>query len=551
MRSAGIALRRAEWQSVLFGTPNRADLAACVPEWELRSVRVRVHRNHGFEAVSSATPAYAAWNGLAFEWAIGAYDDSLTFDISGEADVDVVWLDTARTHGAEEGIGVWLGTRLTALRSLTTNPIVVLAWPLSEGDRDQLNSAAVPATYVADLAPLADSLGSRWLDARAESISGTRFANQACLRVARELACCWLPAASLPPRKAIAVDLDGTLFRGVLAEDGPSAVELARGHHALQARLAEFREAGILLALISRNELADVEDLFRSRTDFPLRLSDFSALEICWDDKANGLRRIATALRIGEDSIVLVDDNPGELAAVASSLPVFTVHAKSDGHQTVAALEHVSGVFRWHRSAEDRLRAEDLLASRERCVVSESAVSPDDYLRSLEVRLDYFVGPRQHLPRIAELSARTNQFNLSLRRMNEAEIARRLDDHPSNVVAIRLADRLSDSGIVGVVVGFHSADALHVDELCVSCRALGRRLEDSMLTKALLVMAGNRSPEKIVFALRKGPRNAPARQWLARYAGAELSDGAAALEMPFSAVSGRTISSAIRTEVVQ
>ena len=76
------------------------------------------------------------------------------------------------------------------------------------------------------------------------------------------------------------------------------AVELARGHHALQARLAKFREAGILLALISRNELADVEDLFRSRTDFPLRLSDFSALEICWDDKANGLRRIATALRM-------------------------------------------------------------------------------------------------------------------------------------------------------------------------------------------------------------------------------------------------------------
>ena len=169
-------------------------------------------------------------------------------------------------------------------------------------------------------------------------------------------------------------------------------------------------------------------------------------------------------------------------------------------------------------------------------------MSPDDYLRSLEVRLDYFVGPRQHLPRIAELSARTNQFNLSLRRIeNEAEIARRLDDHPSNVVAIRLADRLSDSGIVGVLVGFHSADALHVDELCVSCRALGRRLEDSMLTKALLVMAGNRLPEKIVFALRKGPRNAPARQWLARYAGAELGDGAAALEMPFSAVSGRTI----------
>ena len=550
--SPGLALSRAEWQNVLFKGCGRADLAACVPTWELRRLRVRVHRNHGFEAVSTATPAYAAWNGLGFDWLIGGYDDSLSFHLRGGADVDVVWLDTGRMQRlGEGGIGSWLVARLHALRSQTTNPILVLAWPLSDEDLERVKRAAIPGTYVADLTLLAESLGARWLDTRTEALSGTRFSNRACLSVARELACCWLPAIALAPRKVIAVDLDGTLYRGVLGEDGPFGIDLTSGHLALQLRLAQFRDAGILLALISRNEFADVEDLFRRREDFPLRLADFSAVEASWNDKVSALRRVADTLRVGADAIVLVDDNPGELAAVASSLPIVTVHARSEATDTVAALEHVSGLFRWHNSTEDRVRAGDLHASDQRHAVFESSASPDDYLRSLQVRLDFLVGPRRHLARLADLCARTNQFNLALGRMNEAEIARKLDDRPSNVVAIRLADRLSDSGTVGVLVGHRSDEALHVDELCISCRALGRRLEDSMLTKALLVMAGEAAPQRVAFTLRKGPRNGPAREWLAQYADVTLDDGATTLEMPFEAILGKAISPAIRTEVAQ
>jgi FkbH-like protein len=247
---------------------------------------------------------------------------------------------------------------------------------------------------------------------------------------------------------------------------------------------------------------------------------------------------------------VFVDDNPGELAGVAASLPVVTVHAGSDGTQTASALEHVAGVFRWRTSDEDRLRADDLRASRVRAQI-EQAASPDDYLRSLQVRLDVLVGPRQHLARLAELSAKTNQFNLSLRRMNEAQIARRLSDAPSNVVAIRLTDRLSDSGIVGLVVGSRIGKALHIDELCMSCRALGRRIEDSMLTQAVLAMAGVPAPEKVVFAVRKGPRNTPARDWLARYCGAPVNDDTDAVELPFETIFARLLSSSIRIEVMR
>ena len=353
------------------------------------------------------------------------------------------------------------------------------------------------------------------------------------------------------PRKAIAVDLDGTLYAGTLGEDGPAGVELTEGHRVLQHRLVGFRNEGMLLALVSRNEPADVEALFAERDDFPLRLSDFSAIEVSWDDKSIAVGRVASALRIGCDSIVFVDDNPGELAGVGASLPVITVHAGADATQTASALEHVAGIFRWRTSVEDRLRADDLRASEVRAQIGQAASSPDDYLRSLQVQLDLLVGPRQQVARLAELSAKTNQFNLSLRRMNEAEIARRVIDAPSNVVAIRLADRLSDSGIVGMIVGSRVGRALHIDELCVSCRALGRRLEDSMLTKAVLVMAGQPAPETVIFAVRKGPRNAPARNWLAQYAGVQMDDETDAVEMPFDTVSAHTLSSAIRIEVVQ
>ena len=551
MMEAGFTLMRAEWQSVLFGTPNRADLAGCTRPSGLRRVRVRVHRNHGFEAVSSAAIAYAGWNGLEYEWLIGGYDDSLTFAADGASDVDIVWLDTDRIrHVALDGVGARLGGRLRALRAQTDAPILVLAWPLAGIDPERVTELQIPGLHVADLAPIAESLGECWLDIRTASISGTRLSNQACMRVARELACCWLPAAALAPRKAIAVDLDGTLYAGVLGEDGPSGVELEAGHRVLQERLVEFREAGILLALVSRNNLHDVEALFRERRDFPLRLSHFSAVEVAWDDKHRALERVAAALRVDCDAMVFVDDNAGELQSVAQTLPVCTVHAKPDGEQTCAALEHVAGLFRWHASQEDRLRAGDLRASQMRSDLQEASGSADDYLRSLDVRLDFLIGRSAHVLRMAELSAKTNQFNLSLGRMNEAEIARRLDASPSNVIAIRLADRIADSGIVGLLVCSRQGDTLAIDELCISCRALGRRLEDSMITTALLLLAGERAPRKVVFSTRTGLRNEPARRWLALYADLPLPAAVDNVEVAFERIQAKVVSPAVRVQVV-
>ena len=545
MSSAAYAVTRADWQASLFGPLSRARLARCTPAWPLRSISVRVHRNHGFEPVSTACAPFAAWNGLDLVWTIGAYDDSLVFDVAGDADVEIVWFDTARVRDAHVGTS-WLADRLSALRARTDQPILVLAWPLSDAQRSAIEQVALPGVTVVDLDPLAEALGSDWLDERGVRLAGTRLSNRACLHVARAVACQWLPAVALPPRKAVAVDLDGTLYRGVLGEDGAAAVELTPGHHALQARLVALHDAGVLLALVTRNERADVLNLFTKRADFPLRHQHFSALEASWDDKAAALARACETMRIGADAVVFVDDNAGELAAVASALPVLTVHARDDAGETLAALDHAAGLFRFARQREDTLRTADLRAVAMRRDAERSAVSPDEYLRDLDVWLEYAVDRREHLARMAELCAKTNQFNLSLRRMNPVELGRTLEAEDARIVTIALTDRLSDSGIVGLVVGRRDADAVRIAELCVSCRALGRRIEDAMLTQAVRLLAEGWSPQRVLFDVSHGPRNAPAREWLARYADVRLDTDATQVPVPFARFVEREVSPAVR-----
>jgi len=354
-----------------------------------------------------------------------------------------------------------------------------------------------------------------------------------------------------PPLKAVATDLDGTLYDGVLGEDGAANLIVTPGHIQLQRKLLELRERGVILAIISRNDPRDIEMLFACREDFAVRLTDFSVIDAGWDTKGAALKRIASRIGIDTSAVAFIDDNPGDLVDVAMSCAAPTVHATTNAAQTVAALGHVAGAFRWRKTAEDSMRAEDLRQSVARDTLRDAADTEDDYLRSLRVRLEYHVGAAGHVARAADLVSKTNQFNLSLRRMPEAQIARRLGQHRQNVVTIGLADRLSDSGIVGVVIGELVDDTLIIEELCISCRALGRRLEDDIVTQALLLMAEGRPPTALSFDVRDGPRNAPAREWLVRYAHARPGDWNSASLLAYDAVTEKSLSTALQVVVIR
>jgi FkbH-like protein len=325
------------------------------------------------------------------------------------------------------------------------------------------------------LSEILSTLGARTFDQRAARLTGMPLSDAACLRVARALGLVWLPAALGPRLKAIAVDLDNTLYAGVLGEDGPAGVMLSPAHFELQVKLLRLREQGVFLALASRNEPEDVDRLFAERPDLPLRPEHFSSRAIAFRDKAEGIRDIAAALRIAPDAMLFLDDNPGEIAALASEVPGLKMLHAADPASTARALDFYPGLHGFPLGRDDALRVADLAAAEGRAQAAASAPSREAYIRSLEVVLTFASDQPAYLERMAALSNKTNQFNTAFLRLTEAHVAKRLADPHCRTISIALRDRLSDSGIVAVLFLRRDGSTLVVDEIVISCRALGCR----------------------------------------------------------------------------
>lgn len=496
-------------------------------DWPLRNVKLQVHRNHSFELAASMMGPYAAFGGWRGEFAYSDYSDSLEFSTAGgPADAELVWIDRTRYQGLDDtSFTHWLGQRIAHLRSLASGPILVMVCG-GDSELEQKiaeNTAPLPACLVAKLSTVADKLGEAFYDRRAMALSGTALSAGALVLVAREIACRWLPGALFPPIKAVALDLDHTLYDGVLGEDGADGVQMTRGRHELQTYLKNLKKGGVFLALVSRNELEDVQHLFEVRRDFPLQWSDFSAIAVSWGSKGAGIASAAEKLRISPDAMLFVDDNPGELMSVSMHFPALPLlHASSDATATIRTLEYYPGLWRWRGSRDDALRIDDLKASEIRETLLTQAGNEDEYFANLEVSLELAIDPVDRLARVTELSQKTNQFNLALRRISETNMMGFMSSDESAVVSVSLKDRLSDSGLVCIAVVRRSEGELLLHELCISCRALGRRLENIMIGRALALAGRKLGKGEVRCEWRAGPRNGPALNWLRTESGDSL-----------------------------
>jgi len=516
------ALRRFDAQAVLF-SPRVSRLA--LSELQLppgdRRLRVNVWRNHAIEALLPLMSRYCAYGGWQPDFRLGDYDDTLIFANQHEADAELLWLNSRRflAQTSFADWSKWLEMRLRVLRTSTVAPIILATWCDDEGESEALQAIAdsIPAVFFADIAGASAEAAVALLDLRSAQLAGTPIGKAAQLVLARKLACHWLPATLLPPVKAVILDLDQTLHSGVLGENGIQGVQLTTGHAAFQRHIKSLQQRGIFVALVSRNERTDVEELFTQRQDYPLRWQDFSAIEVSWGDKVAAIERIANTLRIAPDSMLFVDDNPGELANVAMQLPqMHTVMAHTDASLTLQVVQFYPGLWRWKVEADDAKRIQDLGANAERDALAKKFTAPDEYFRSLQIALLYRYNAQEQLSRLADLCNKTNQFNLALRRFNQAELAERMSSEDTCVTSVQLTDRFADSGVIAVVVAERNRERLVVEELCISCRALGRQLESTIILLALRDMPIFTGCREVAFRVQHGPRNTPALNWLGR-----------------------------------
>ena len=298
-------------------------------------------------------------------------------------------------------------------------------------------------------------------------------------------------AAQGRARKCLVLDLDNTLWGGVVGEDGPAGVRIGTGdpegeafldfHHRLKALQAQ----GILLAVCSKNNPADVAELFDRRPEIPLRPADFAALEIGWDPKHDGLRRIAANLNLGLDSLVFVDDSPAETSLVSQMLPeVRTVLLPPDPADFAAVLDRLADFERTAVVPEDAGKTRQYAEERRRQDLrAVLAVTGDlsGYLASLRTELAIGRARRDDLPRLHQLFTKTNQFNLTTARYTPAELERLLGLPFCEVWIARARDRFGDLGTIGAVVLRREGCLLLVDSFLMSCRAMGRGIETAMM----------------------------------------------------------------------
>jgi FkbH-like protein len=287
--------------------------------------------------------------------------------------------------------------------------------------------------------------------------------------------------------KAIAVDLDNTLWGGVVGEDGFDGIQLGAefpgaAYRNVQRALLDLRQRGILLAICSKNNSADAMEVLERHPDMLLRPQHFAALRIDWNDKAANLREIAEELNIGIDAVAFLDDNPVERQQVRGAVPEATVIELPEDPFLFARALHEAPVFeRLTLSAEDLRRGEMYQAQAERRKVESGAASREDFYRSLEQEAEIGRVSAATLARVAQLTQKTNQFNLTTRRYTEEQIARMAESPDWRVHWIRVRDHFSDNGLVGVAILHRQESAWEIDTFLLSCRVIGRTVETAFL----------------------------------------------------------------------
>jgi FkbH-like protein len=296
-------------------------------------------------------------------------------------------------------------------------------------------------------------------------------------------------------KKCLVLDLDNTLWHGVIGDDGVDGIVLGEGtavgeaHLALQRYAKQLSSRGVILAVCSKNDPAIAEDVFRSHPEMVLKRADFAAFVANWQDKAANLEAIARELNIGIDSLVFVDDNPAERARIRQALPAVAVPELPDDVADYVTCLADAGYFESVGfTADDRQRGEQYQTNAARETLRESAASIQDYLQALEMSMECGPFAPVDLTRVTQLINKTNQFNPTTRRYTADEVARFAAAAGHVTLQFRLRDRFGDNGLVSALILVPDPAEPHVlaiDTWVMSCRVFGRQLECAAMNAAV------------------------------------------------------------------
>jgi FkbH-like protein len=323
-----------------------------------------------------------------------------------------------------------------------------------------------------------------------------------------------IAAQSGAAKKCLVLDLDNTLWGGVIGDDGIGGIRLGQGNpegeafQAFQHYIADLARRGVILAVCSKNTDAVAREAFDTHPEMVLRSSDIAAFIANWDDKATNLRRIAKQLEIGLDSLVFVDDNPMERGLVRQLAPEVAVpEMPEDPSGYIQALDRHCYFQTVSIGAEDLSRGAMYQANAQRQQAESSAGNIDDFLKSLAMKARVEPVNSQNLERVVQLIGRSNQFNLTTRRHGTSAVLKMTQNPDWITLTVSLADRFGDNGLICVMLGRIESSDLFIDTWLMSCRVLKRGVE-ALCRNLLCKAASQRQLKALVGEYIPTPKNA-------------------------------------------
>jgi FkbH-like protein len=521
--------------------PRRESLSA------LRAFRIVLLGNCTLSYLAGALRGAALARGLLLDVVEAGFDATAAFALGrtalpepGPVDAAVIVVDEAAfgesdSEQASAAAAQTLGTWVAGVRARVSAPVIVATIPLRPEAGIASADGAMAATRAAfvnelngrifagasrgdwivwDLCSLAGEVGTRvWFDPVRFHEAKTPFALEWCPLAADHL-CRVLAALAGKSGRALVLDLDNTLWGGVIADDGLAGIRLGQGsaegesYLAVQRLALELRARGVVLAVCSKNDPEIAREPFLSHPDMLIGLDQLAVFQANWVDKATNLGAIADALHLGIESLVFVDDNPAERARVRQVHPTAIVPELGDDPAFFPRAIVGSGAFE-HLvlTATDRQRADAYRAEQVRQVERASAADYDEYLRGLAMRMQIARFDALGRARIAQLINKSNQFNLTTRRYNEVDVEALGADPDVIAWQVRLADAFGDHGMIAVViVRKRSSELWEIDTWLMSCRVLERGVEQTLMNE-LVAQARASGCKRIAGEYRRSERN--------------------------------------------
>ncbi|WP_027084538.1 HAD-IIIC family phosphatase [Cohnella panacarvi] len=324
--------------------------------------------------------------------------------------------------------------------------------------------------------------------------------------------------------KVIVLDCDHTLWQGVCGEDGPLGVRVEDPYRELQRFVIQKQREGMLIALCSKNTEQDVWDTFENNEGMLLKKSHLAAWRINWQAKSDNLTELARELNVGLDSILFLDDNPIECAEVMNRCPdVLTVQLPGHRQAIPMFVKHLWALDRIRITDEDRNRTSMVQAERDRRESHHPETSLADFLLNLKLQVSIRPMTSSERNRTVQLTQRTNQFNSSTIRRSEQEVQSWVSHPDRSCWVVEVRDRFGDYGLTGCLFWYESNQALWIDAFMLSCRVLGKGVEDGVLA-AFKALCKERQLSKVMMRFVPTEKNAPFLQFLQRSGWTEEAD---------------------------